>query len=163
MSMLFAETSRTGSAAMSRVAQKNPLELLRRMRDADSTADPERIFKKWYKQVVEDEAYLLATLHHAYTNMWVSLERDEPKKITTKEDLAKRRKEQKEKVTGLVKRITNIVLLDVVLPCGKRLRDATFAECAEAGGWFSKIAKMGRPNQLVGKILSEEDLHAVKL
>jgi hypothetical protein len=38
----------------------------------------------------------------------------------------------------------------------------TFAECAKARGWFATLAKMGKPTQIVGKVLSEADLHKVR-
>lgn len=51
-----------------------------------------------------------------------------------------------------------VVLLDLVLPNGKALRDATGAECAKAGGFYSEIAKHIKPTQVVDRHLSENDL-----
>ena len=46
-------------------------------------------------------------------------------------------------------------LLDFVMPNGKPLRSSTGKECADAGGWFAKIAKAVKPNQKVGAVLDE--------
>lgn len=51
-----------------------------------------------------------------------------------------------------------VVLLDLVLPNGKALRDATGAECAKAGGFYSEVAKHLKPTQVVDRHLSENDL-----
>lgn len=64
---------------------------------------------------------------------------------------------EKEK-SELSRRLHNRVLMDVLLPNGKKLRDSTFRACAEAGGWFGKIAAMGKPDQIVGAILTEQEL-----
>jgi hypothetical protein len=58
-------------------------------------------------------------------------------------------------------RATEMVLLDYVLPNGNMLRDSTFSECAEVGGWLTKLAKKGQPNDKVGAVLSEKEVRAV--
>lgn len=55
-----------------------------------------------------------------------------------------------------------VVLLDLVLPNGKALRDATGAECAKAGGFYSEIAKHIKPTQVVDRHLSEGDLQNIR-
>lgn len=51
------------------------------------------------------------------------------------------------------------ILMDHVLSNGKRLREATFGECGAEGGWLQAIAKCGKANEIVGKKLTEADLH----
>ena len=58
----------------------------------------------------------------------------------------------------LAKASISVVLLNLPLPDGTRLQDATFAQCKRAGGWFLLIAKHGKSNQLVRNKLSETDL-----
>lgn len=55
-----------------------------------------------------------------------------------------------------------ILLMEWVLPNGKRLADCTFGELAKLGGWLAKVAKKGKPNQIVGKVLTERQLRAIK-
>jgi hypothetical protein len=59
--------------------------------------------------------------------------------------------------------VSNIVLMNLELPNGKALKDSTFSECAKAGGFFSKVAKMGKPNAIVGKTMDEAALRKVWL
>jgi hypothetical protein len=58
-------------------------------------------------------------------------------------------------------RAVELVLLDYVLPNGKMLRDSTFGECAEVGGWLTKLAHKGQPNDKVGAVMSEKEVRAV--
>lgn len=51
-------------------------------------------------------------------------------------------------------RIRKIILLDITLPNGKRLREATGAECSKAGGFFMEVARHIKPTQVVDKHLS---------
>lgn len=49
-------------------------------------------------------------------------------------------------------------LMDHALSDGTLLRFATFGQCAREGNWLSNIAKHGKPNEVVGKKLTEADL-----
>lgn len=142
---------------MSRVARKNPTELLVSIIEDDPTASTERLFKLWNERVIADEDYQSSVNRHAFTNILASLERHKRKPRPKKSA-----KEVAARVERLKKRVTAIILLNLTLPNGKRLEQATFAECSAAGGWYAKVAKRGKPNQIVGKVLSEEDLRSIK-
>jgi hypothetical protein len=58
-------------------------------------------------------------------------------------------------------RAVEMVLLDYMLPNGNMLRDSTFGECAEVGGWLSRLARKGQPGEKVGAVLSEDEVRAV--
>lgn len=157
---MHAEFVRTGAAATRRTSKLNPMEILTNLRDKDPTESKERQFEKWRKIIEGNETLLEATLFHAFINYWSSLDRDhraERRQPEQPEQKAQRAAE----VALLVERAKNIVLLDLILPGGKKLRDATFADCAKAGSWYAKIAKRGRPNQIVGVVLSESDLQKI--
>jgi hypothetical protein len=51
-------------------------------------------------------------------------------------------------------------LLDFILPNGKMLRDSTFGECAKAGGWLTKLSKLGQPGEKIGSVLTEKQVKA---
>lgn len=59
-------------------------------------------------------------------------------------------------------KVRSIILLDMVLPNGKALRDATGAECAKAGGFYAEVSKRIRPTQVVDRHLSEGDLQNIR-
>jgi hypothetical protein len=58
--------------------------------------------------------------------------------------------------------IRNVVLLDLDLPNGKKLREATGAECAKAGGFYAEIARHIMPTQVVDRHLTENDLQNIR-
>lgn len=153
---------RTGSAAVSRVAQKNPMEVLISLIEDDPTADADRLFGQWLKQVREDEDLLLPALRHTFTNMLSCLDRDrrrqKPRALATS-----RQVERAETVERAKNIIVSHIFMNMALPGGKLLRDARFKDCAAAGGWFSRVAKMGKPDEVVGRTISEEDLRGIKL
>lgn len=81
-----------------------------------------------------------------------------PKPVKTFVEREKERAEAKQQISALASQIRTQILLDTILPNGKRLRHSTFADCAKAGGWFAAIAKLGKPSEAVDKKLSEADL-----
>lgn len=155
---------RTGSAAVSRVAQKNPMEILISLIEDDPTADADRLFSHWSHIIRDDEDLLTPALRHTFTNMLSCLDRDRRRSrqrptIAASQNVAEREAMKEQAKTVIVQTI----LMNLALPDGKLLRDAKFKDCAKAGGWFSRIAKMGKPDAVVGRTLSEEDLRKVPL
>ena len=71
----------------------------------------------------------------------------------------RRRGESVDRVAAVEERV-KARLLDFMLPSGKMLRDSTFGECASAGGWLTRLAKMGQPNEKVGAVLTEKQVKA---
>ncbi len=69
-----------------------------------------------------------------------------------------RQRQRAQVYTKLKSRIANVVLLDLMLPSGKTLRESTGAECKRAGGFFDLVASHLKPTQVVDKHLSESDL-----
>jgi hypothetical protein len=162
---MHAEYVRTGAAATRRASTKNPMEMLSRLRERYPTGSFEDLFAKWRKDVERDAEANTAALLHSFRNYWTSLDRDnraKPEPKSPEDWAAEREQRETEKAAEreeLKQRFTQFIFLEMVLPiCGKRLKDATFAECSTEGGLLSKIGKMGKPNQIVGKTVTEEQL-----
>jgi len=51
-----------------------------------------------------------------------------------------------------------LALMDHLLPNGKLLRNASFGYLATLSGFFRDVSKLGKPNEIVGKKLTETDL-----
>jgi len=136
------------------------MELLVGLIDSEPTASMERLWNQWKDAVLHDEDYLVPVLRHTFTNLYGALERDRRSK---KPQRAKPSAAAvQERISALAKRATEIILFNLVLPNGKKLKDATFADCAKAGGWFAAISKKGKPHQIVGELLSEEQLRLMR-
>ena len=65
-------------------------------------------------------------------------------------------------VAKVIEKKAKTLLLDTILPNGKKLRDSTFGECRIFGGWLSRIGRKGNPDKLVGRYLSEAKVRALK-
>lgn len=61
-----------------------------------------------------------------------------------------------------VKRVANVILLDLVLPNGKKLRDCTGRECKKAGGWLIQVGERVGDRGIVGAKLDEAELTAIR-
>jgi hypothetical protein len=59
-------------------------------------------------------------------------------------------------------RLKNIILLDLPMPNGKLLRDATGAECQKAGGFLRAVGACIKPTQVVDKHMTEENLRDIR-
>lgn len=59
-------------------------------------------------------------------------------------------------------RMARLVLMDLVLPSGKMLRDSTFREAGEAGGWLVRLGKCGKPGEIIGATMTERDVSVVR-
>jgi len=64
----------------------------------------------------------------------------------------------KEQIRERIKIAAGVVLLDMIMPNNKPLRECTGAECTATGGWLLVLAKRMPPSAFVGKIFSEEDV-----
>ena len=159
--MTFTEALRQGSAVMSRTAKAHPLQLLKTLVDADPTADHQRLFRQWWKQISHDDELLEAVARYAFTNFLTTLDKDRRRAQQGPPEPRPSPAEVRTQVEQLAARVKRSVLLDFLLPDGKRLADATFAECRKAGGWLARVARRGKPKQIVGALLSEEDLQAI--
>jgi hypothetical protein len=69
-------------------------------------------------------------------------------------------KERKSRAAAKAEKVKDIFILDFIMPNGQRLRDCTFGYVRKVGGAFSKLGEMGKPNQVVGQILSNKQADA---
>lgn len=53
-------------------------------------------------------------------------------------------------------------LMDHLLSDGTPLRIGTFGQAARDGGWLSDIGKLGKPNEIIGKKLTEAELKNIR-
>ena len=138
--------------------KENPRDLLKQILDENPRASEEKIMRLFESAVRNNEIYFEAILEYWFANNYRSLVHKLPtvhENIAKKSAATKRANSAKKMVLSAV---TKIVLLDMILPNGKHLRDATGADCTKAGGWFTRIASVVKPSQRVGEILSENEI-----
>lgn len=121
-----------------------------------------RLFREKVKEATDEgDDYISPIIEYWFAPNYKSLlnlQRPPAKRQAAK---AARKAEIDEIKSTVKERIARMVLLDVVLPNGKRLRDCTGKECAKAGGWFAKIAGKVKPTEIVGKVLSETQVRSL--
>jgi hypothetical protein len=142
--------------------EANPRALLEVLIAEHPGASRTRLLKLFRARLKEDdgEDYVDVIVEYWFTNnirsMTSSLTDEE-----RKEKAAARKRKVDALAAELKKRIevkAQIVLLDMVMPSGKPLRDSTGAECKLAGGWLARLASRMQPDELVGENATEEDL-----
>lgn len=152
---------KTGGVLVSKQMVSHPREIVVQLiEEADDIKDKEGLFHEFRRRLTRNEDHQRAVEWYFFVNMYEYLVTTRTKKPPRQN--SERRTEAEQQVQSLKEQIKNIVLLDLVLPGGKKLRDATFAECEQAGGWLAKVAKKGKSNQVVGKTLTEKQLRAIK-
>lgn len=63
-------------------------------------------------------------------------------------------------IAATTQRLT-VVMLDLIMPNGKALRDCTGKECRQAGGWLTKVADRVGDHGVVGAALDEQEIAAI--
>jgi hypothetical protein len=118
---------------------------------------------EFWKTIRDDEEYLEALIYE-----WLSIKYSTAQRIAlppTREqlDAARTERERLRKAAeeAIKANAARMILLDIILPNGKPLRDCTGKECAKVGGWLTKIAAKVKPHQKVGAVLSEDQVREI--
>lgn len=120
--------------------------LLLRLVQENPDADREDVEALFVAKVEMSAALIEEAARYAFDNNWDAITKPKSKPRTKISAAA---------VAAVAKQVKSIVLLDLVLPGGKALRDATGAECEQAGGWYIKVGKRVGKQGIVGATLSE--------
>jgi len=126
------------------------------MMDENPDDDGVRLMRRFSLAVVDNPDMIDSIIEYWFSNNYRSLtfiphadQKEKAALVRNAEQIIKSRME-------------TLVLLDMVLPNGKKLRDATGAECArfapKVGKLLKKVAEKVRPTQIVGEVLSEGQL-----
>ena len=143
-----------------------PRELLKHIIDDLSTADRERLLAEFTDQMLlpENRPALESSIEYFFTNNLNSLLQHSG--LASSRTLARARtRERAEQVSkDIVQQLTVVagrMLLDLILPHGKSLKETTGSECLAIGGWLSQIGAKMKPDDLVGAVFSEEQLRKI--
>lgn len=146
--------------AISKTERFNPTEILISLLDEQPDIDVDAISAKFYERVSDDEDYLRPIVKYFVISMMRNIDSGRRRNGKTVEQKRKERAsrvaEIKQEASKIVEKMKSIVILDLVLPNGKTARASTCADCARAGGVFTKLSKLGRPRQIVGNLITDE-------
>lgn len=132
----------------------NPRDVLNRIIEAMPGASRESVLAALRDAVKEPaaELHLDAIIEYWFANNYRAL--TEPRRPPAGPSTAM----VAEAKATIKQRAERMVLLDMILPNGKALREATGRDCKRAGGWLRAIAQRIKPNERVGDVLTESDV-----
>lgn len=146
----------------------NPRDLLKTLIDENPSAAKPALLAMVRSELLDERAadMLDSVIEYWFTNNYHSLvapvaRAPRPPREVVKAAQTAKVAEIKANVQARIQEEARLLLLDLVLPNGKALRDSTGNECAKAGGWFTKIASRIPPGKKVGKVLSEDQLRSL--
>lgn len=148
----------------------NPRDILKRLMEENPQMEkPALLAALRHELLAEDRIeYLDAVIEYWFSNNYQSLvapRTSAPRVSAPRPSPAVAKAARQKEVVTLKKNLERHIeekveerLLDFIMPSGKTLRDSTGADCAKAGGWFTKIAGAVGARQRVGNVLSEEQV-----
>lgn len=149
----------------------NLFEAFRNARMRNPDASRKEAFRYFLTEVQRDPQYLVLMAEYYFDHQFKENEPVQigdstvlsatPEKLRRLEKAKVRRAETKDMVEKEVKRLNTVILMSLVLPNGKKLRDATGAECAKAGGFYTEVSRHLKGTQVVGKQLEESELRNI--
>jgi hypothetical protein len=156
--MLQHNEIKTGAAAIRRTNKGNPMEVLVRIREGDPTAGQERQFKKWWDEIQSDDDLLDAVARHTFTNLCTAIDKHRETVRKSRARAKAIRRAEARLVESLAQTVAKVAYLELTMPNGKKLRNCTFADCGAFGGFYKRLALKGKPSEIVGKKMTDEDI-----
>jgi len=140
----------------------NPRDLLLRLIKEHPEKTEAGILALFRREVQDNDDYLNPIISYWFANNYLALTAKKKPKEEVQEEREQIRETAKAKLDEHIEREAKIILLDLLLPNGKVLRNCTGRECAKlgpkVGRWLTKISKQIRPNQIVGDTFSEAQI-----
>jgi hypothetical protein len=170
MEMEIAHQATYAGPLVHKTSEENPAKVILELMGDHPSASREELMRQFRKRmsvaVTETPGFLTPLcdryFYHEYNNILAYRRRSERESVDGGTRRVRARREQEEKaVKAATKRIVKAVLLDLVLPTGKVARDSTFGECRRVGGFWAEVGKRGKPDEIVGKMLTEADLRTI--
>lgn len=120
------------------------------------------IFEEMVKIVSRDPAKIRAVMEYWFANTWNRIVSEDADVQAEKDARAEKVREATAvAIEAIRKAAVQMVLMDLKLPSGTKLRHATFAEALLAGGFFTKVGRKGEPADTIGEKLVEADLQLI--
>jgi hypothetical protein len=157
---LNAEPRQYGAPRIKTTHAANPDSVLEKIMKRQPDASDRTLARALLKKFTPEE--LEAALCYFVHNRRVAIERYYEEEETPLEVRIQASNERiEERKTAAVKTVAasrrilqSLISLDFIMPNGKSLGKCTFGYATEMGGKFAKIGAMGKPNQIIGTVLS---------
>jgi hypothetical protein len=151
-----------GAPFTAKSGQANPDDVLREIMEANPSANEAKTWPDFRAAVLGDEELTEACVRWYHVNARRRIEGLIPapkqsKKTAPAAEIASRAA----LIKTAVRTVAHTAFLDITMPNNKLLRACTFKEVGRFGEKFKKLAAMGKPGQIVGRVLSEKQACAV--
>ncbi len=144
-----------GGPSIHKTEEFNPTQVLVSLIDENPGASREELKVQFREKVRDDDDYLIPIIDYYFLNAFRGLGNYKTRSSHT----ARRTQEEiKKKAAEIAAKVRSIIILDLMLPCGKSARTATFEDLRRAGGFWSELSSKGKPNQVAGKVLKDEQV-----
>lgn len=150
---LHSDNTRMGADFLAKRSERNPRQIIVSLIEQNPDASKDKLFDLFRKQVEDDEDCARAVQWYFFVNMYeymvTSRNRKPSQTMAAQAARAAQVSEIKRRILGLS--------LDFTMPNGRPLRECTGADCAEAGGFLSKIARKVGPRTKVGAVFQTDE------
>lgn len=151
------QSARNGSSALAKGAADNPREMLINLIDQHKDSTKEDLFKQFRGHLEDEPGYRRAVDWYFFINMY--------EYATTSRNRNKDPVQRAAHAAGQREAVDNIkaqvVLLALIMPNGKAMKDCSGAEMARFGNRYQKIAARVGKNKTVGAVLSEDQVKGI--
>lgn len=158
--MTHVDTGITGAKRQS-WKHDNPRDVLKNIIEKNVRASKEELLGIFTQSLFEkgNQALLETVIEYWFANNLNSLLNSDVqlRRQFTKPQISK----IKEQIRERIKVAAGVILMDMVMPNKKKLRDCSGAECAAVGGWLSIVATRMPPSAIVGKTFSEQAIREI--
>jgi len=147
-----------GASFIAMASEHNPRDLVVELVKKNPEADRKQLFVTFREMLDESgDDYKRAVEWYFFVNMYdylVTSRRAVPDPV----ERAEARVQQRERIEAIK---AQIVMLDLQMPNGKKMRDCTGAEMAKFGNRYQRIAERVGKGRLVGSVLDEDQVRAI--
>jgi hypothetical protein len=147
--------SKYGTPFIAKVYEASPNGMLHRIMKENPGAAEEDTWPIWRAELVKNGAALDAVLRWYHMNAHRRVEHLVSGAKLPGKRRAAAREERDARVAATFVRVKKALILDHVMPNGRRLRDCTFRYASEIGGAYTRIGAMGDPDAIIGQNLSD--------
>lgn len=141
----------------------NPRDLLRSLLEKHPDADDAELFEKFHKRVQAASEAMQETIErYWFDNNIRSLRLPTTRRspVSTAQRRETLVRDIQATVTRRIVDEAERLLLEMIMPNGKPLRDCTGTDCRQIGGWLAEMASKLKPAETVGSKFSEDQVRS---
>lgn len=131
-------------------------EFVTRLRNEYPYAGVDEIIRRFAERAMVDDAYLQASVEYAVINTWNNIE-----KLLRRSNRSTPQITAQEKEAKIQAAIEQIMLLNMEMPNGKRMRYCTREEMAGFNKGYERMVKKMKPGQMVGQAFNEDQVKEI--